>query len=235
MGNEVGSGGDAEEVERWIQQLIGGGGARAHAAAELGRLGVWTRGSVRTRGSIARSAVNRLPTPARIEAVISALGDADRATRCQVAQALGEWGGTEAAAALASLLRLEEDPDVRMYAVHALRTIGGPNAVEALRGIAETGDEAESGMALDGIEELLTGGSLQDTEPAAAPADTGSIRRGADVPLRGAVKTRRATRSVGSSSVEDLLAATLRQVQASRRASMYSRIRATEVLQSLKR
>ena len=105
MGKDTVTG--AREVRQWIDRLLGGPrDERAHAAAELGRLGVWTRSSVRTRGSIATPAANRLPDAAGIETVIAALSDADPEVRCQVARALAEWGGAESAAALAARLEI---------------------------------------------------------------------------------------------------------------------------------
>ena len=41
------------EVKQWVGRLLAGAGQnRQQAASELSRLGVWTRGSVRTRGTL---------------------------------------------------------------------------------------------------------------------------------------------------------------------------------------
>lgn len=245
VGNSGESGAEDREVQLWVQRLLDGTrDDRTHAATELGRLGVWTRGSVRTRGTLTRAAANRLPDPASVDMVIRALRDADRTIRCQVARALGEWGGAEAAMALAALLRSEDDPDVRLYAVHALRTIGGPQAVEALRQSAEAGGEAECDAALSAIEELATGGSLQDTEPPPTNQQraSGLSSQDSQTPqrVRGAVRTRGAVRMSGTSAAtgdpagEDPLTATLQRVRAREGTSAYLRIRAGEVLRRLK-
>ena len=136
---------------------------------------------------------------------------------------------------------------MRLYAIHALRTIGGPDAVEALRRVVETGDATECDAALSAIEELATGGSLQDTEPPALaaglsvgelpspPASTGARATGA-VRTRGAVKkTRGAAPPGGSPAIEDPLAVTLQRVRADERTSAYLRVRAGDVLRLFRR
>src|SRR5689334_20451639 len=141
------------EVKQWLHRLLtGAGGPRREAAAELSRLGVWTRGSVRTRGSLGRSAPNRLPEPDRLGEVVACLGDADGEVRRQVALALGEWGDEAAAAALCRLLQADADEEVQLYCVTALRMIGGPTAAEGLRRAAGRGTEAVRHAALTAIE-----------------------------------------------------------------------------------
>src|SRR5262245_54317951 len=87
-----------EEVRQWLDRLLNSTRQdRKQAASELGRIGVRTRGSIRPRGSLDQTAKNRLPEPEKIEAVAQCLGDQNKEVRAQVALALGEWGGEDAA------------------------------------------------------------------------------------------------------------------------------------------
>src|SRR5437016_2282826 len=100
----------SDQVRAWLSRLLQANGPeRSRAARELSRLGVWSRSGIRTRGSLASSAPNRLPEPAEMRVLLSALQDEDAEVRCQVALALGEWGGAEAAKALSELLRVDQD------------------------------------------------------------------------------------------------------------------------------
>ena len=127
------------EARRRVRQLLTTTGPqRQQIAAELRRLGVWTRGSVRTRGSLSIPAKNRLPEPDTLVGVVQALTDTDKELRCQVALALGEWGGEAAAVALQQVLQAETDAEVQLHCITALRTIGGATAAEGLPGPART-------------------------------------------------------------------------------------------------
>jgi HEAT repeat protein len=153
------------EIRRWVDRLIASAGNdRRRAAEELGRLGVATRGSVRTRGSLGEPARNRLPDPDKLAGLTEAMWDNDKDIRCQIVRALGEWGGSAAASTLARLAESEEDEDVRLYCVTALKTIGGPEAVRALCNIVDRGRETERDTAIAALEELATGGRLEDTQ-----------------------------------------------------------------------
>src|SRR5262249_44544922 len=122
-----------DQVREWLHRLLQARGPeRSQAARELSRLGVWSRTGIRTRGSLSTSARSRLPEPGELRVLLSALQDEDGEVRSQVALALGEWGGEEAAKALAELLRVEQDERVCLFGITALRTLGGPAALEGL-------------------------------------------------------------------------------------------------------
>src|SRR5205823_5060618 len=130
------------------------------AASELARLGVWSRGGARPRGSLTTTATERLPQPTRMQSIIQCLDDAAPRVRGRVALALGEWGGQEAAAAVARRLESETDEEATHYYIVALRLLGGPTATDALRRTAAQGNEATRDAALADIEELATGGHI---------------------------------------------------------------------------
>jgi hypothetical protein len=218
-----------EEVGRWVDRLLAAAGRqKQEAAAELSRLGVWARGSVRTRGSLTAAGANRLPAPDRLPAVVGCLEDADPETRCRVAVALGEWGDEAAAAALCQVLRADGNEEVQLACVAALQTVGGPAAAEGLRGAAERGTEAVRLAALAAIEELATGGRAEDTEGPELPPE-GEARAGGQVRTRGAVRTR------AGGDLTGRIAATLEGVRADATGPEYLRRRAEEVLGYLRR
>jgi hypothetical protein len=219
------------EVRQWLDTLRAGTASRRQAAAELSRLGVWARGSVRTRGSLGRAAQNRLPEPGRLDEILGCLADADHEVRARVAVALGEWGGPKAAEALARMLETETDDRVRLHAVTGLRLIGGPAATEALRRLVETGGEGIRVAALSAIEELITGGRRDDTE---APDPPSTVWRSAEQPGGPAIRTRGATRVQGPAPpADDQLADTLQRVRADTATSTHVRHHAAEVLRYL--
>ena len=122
-----------DQVQEWLQRLVQSTGQdRSRAARELSRLGIWSRTGIRTRGSLSSSAPSRLPKLDGLNVLVAALEDQDAEVRSQVALALGEWGGEEAGEALAELLRVEQDERVCLFAITALRTLGGPAALEGL-------------------------------------------------------------------------------------------------------
>ena len=217
------------EVQHWVNRLLTSTGQeKQQAAAQLSRLGVWTRGSIRTRGSLRAPAQNRLPEPEKLPDVVRCLQDTDKGVRCQVALALGEWGNEEAARVLSQLLQTETDEEVQLYCVTALRTIGGPLAAEGLRQAAENGTEAVRDAAITAIEELVTGGPVDDTEGAAVPQQhTPSVVR-----TRGAVRARGVVRTRGGKRQREVdnIAATLQRISADGTVSDYVRQRAAQVL-----
>lgn len=240
------------EAKEWLQRLIAAekGKDRLRAASELSRLGVWSRGSVRTRGSLHAAGENRLPEPEKLEKVLQYLGDRRKDVRCQVALALGEWGGESAASALGRMLDSDTSEEVRLYCITALRTIGGTIAAEALRRAAAAGSEAVRDAAIGAIEELATGGRVDDTESLstrqATPPSTGrtegteSTPPGGPVRVRGAVRTRGGVRTSGarsrktSPSVLAEITNTLERIRTEKTASEYLRCRAGEMLTYLK-
>jgi HEAT repeat protein len=230
-------------VGEWVSRLLAGTrDERLRAATELNRLGVGTRRSVRTRGSLVATAPSRLPAHGQVDAIAACLADADRAVRCQVALALGEWGGDEAVDALRRLWRSDDDEEVQLHAVTALRTIGGPAAAETLRQMALDGSDRVRDAAISAIEELATGGTTDDTEgavPAPVPAareEAAPVRVRGAVRTRGAIRTRGAVRSRGAVTPvrggpsTDTIASSLRQIRDDPDTPRSLRLRAGEVL-----
>jgi hypothetical protein len=148
------------------------------------------------------------------------------------------------------MLGSDSSEDVRLYCITALRTIGGPVAAEALRRAAADGSEAVREAAIGAIEELVTGGRVDDTESlplsrtGAVSADRSEDSEAATVGpirVRGAVRTRGAIRTRGGCSgkagprmLEDITQ-TLEQIRTEEGASEYLRYRAGEVLDYLKK
>ena len=138
---------------------------KTRVAAELSRLGVWSRGSSRPRGSLERSAQNRLPSSLAERSIIAALVAARVDVRCEVALALGEWGGEQSAEALSAMLRSDSEEEVQLHAIAALRLVGGPLATAALLEIAAHGSEDTRHSAIAAIGDLATGGPVDESEP----------------------------------------------------------------------
>lgn len=235
----------AAEASRCADQLLAATGeARRTAAGALSSLGISARGSIRTRGSIRKPASDRLPSRAKLQQVVDSLRDRDPRVRAKIALALAEWGGQDAASALAALLSSEPDQDVRLHYITALRIIGGADAVDALGRVLESGAESERDAALRAIEELLTGGAYDDTEPP-PPATTTAppvARTRGRAALPATIRTRggRPDSSLGgtghpaeASDPTDQIVTTLRHVRADAGTSEYLRLRAGDVLRSL--
>jgi hypothetical protein len=159
------------EVRAWVAQLLyEAGGDRLRAASELSRLGIAARGSVLTRGYLTAAADDRLQEPELQDMAELLATTSDKDLRCQIALALGEWGGPDAAAALRRLLQSEKDREVRLHYITALRTVGGPDALEGLREVIESDtDDVVRNAVISAIEELATGGRTQDTEATLRP------------------------------------------------------------------
>jgi len=217
---------------------------RREAASQLSALGVRTRGSIRTRGRPRVAAEPRLPDAGMLRQIADSLQDRDPSVRARVALALGEWGGDDAAGALGALLATERDETVRLHIITALRTIGGGHALDALAEALRAGrSEAERDAALKAIEELITGGQVDDTEPAPglAPAAPPTVRtrgpaRIEPIRTRGREPRRQPAAPSPSADARDPLrqiASTLRGVSDDARVSEYLRLRADEVLRSL--
>jgi HEAT repeat protein len=164
--------------------------------------------------------------------VVQCLEDSDAGVRCQVAIALGEWGGEAAARALRQILQRDRDEDVQLSCITALRTIGGSMAAEGLRWAAERGTDAVREAALGAIEELATGGAVEDSEGPPLPSPAGPRRRGA-VRTRGAVRVRGSARKPRGGDVVDSVVATLHRIRAEETTSDYLRQRAADVLDYL--
>jgi HEAT repeat protein len=155
------------DVTACIDRLLSGdASARAKAASELARLGIWARGSLLPRGTLTAAGANELPAPERAESLTRLLSDPDTNVRKEVARALGEWGGEESSRSISERLKTELSEEVRRSCIKALGTIGGPHSVEGLLESLKTGSEALVEDAVEAVEELVTGGRVDDTEPA---------------------------------------------------------------------
>jgi hypothetical protein len=229
---------DTDEVKQWVDRLIRAtGDERSHAASELSRLGVWTRGSVRTRGSLASAAQSRLPRAEDLPGILAALQDRSPEVRAQVALALGEWGGPESAPALSDLLATETDDLVRLHCITALRTIGGPAALEGLHAALSSSSNPVRDAALGAIEELATGGRVEDSErpshePASQAPAASPVRTRGGVRVRGGIGT--AGKTPGAAAVPGgKIVATLMTMRSNPAEPEYLRSRARELLELL--
>jgi HEAT repeat protein len=127
-----------QEIEKLIN-LLKTETNRSHAAAQLGRIGVRTRGArSMTRGSLQQSAEPRIQgmdlTPA-----YEAMRDQRPSVRREVAFALGEWADESSVGILIALAagdRSDPDPEVRGEVADALGKIGGAIAVSTLQSLA---------------------------------------------------------------------------------------------------
>ena len=130
---------------------------RRNASADLSRLGVTTRRTIRPRGTITRSAQSRLTNRATLEIINDvAIEDPDPEVRLGAISAAGEWGGEESAQAVSKALRMSHtDEELRLAAVTALGTIGGPKSVGALLyGVKSDGSERVKLASLTALGEL---------------------------------------------------------------------------------
>jgi hypothetical protein len=152
--------------------------------------------------------------------------------RCQVALALGEWGGEEASTALSTLLESEVDEDVQLYCITALRLLGGPTAAEGLRQAVERGPEPVRDAALGAIAELVTGGSADDTEGPPLPLRPTVLSPETKGPVqeRGTVRTRGGGQGPRGTYHIDRLRETLHRIRTDESASASVRHKAQDLL-----
>jgi hypothetical protein len=134
------------------------------AASTLGKLGVWSRGSVRPRGTLEVPAENRFPEPQVLQSLIDHLPNGSSTLQQKIIAALGEWAGRDALNPISEILRASKDEQTRLYCVTALGCIGGPGAVAELREATVTGTELVRIAAVTAIEGLRTGGATEDLE-----------------------------------------------------------------------
>jgi HEAT repeats len=216
-----------DQVKHWVEQLLTSAGAqKQQAASELTHIGVQTRGSVRTRGSLTTAAKSSLPQPDKLKDIVRSLDDADKQVRCQVTLALGEWGDERAAAALRRMLESDADETVQLYCVTALRTIGGMTATAGLGWAAEHGTPTVRDAAIQAIEDLLTGGPVDDTEGPSLP----QRRSAAGNRSERSVRTRGTLRTRGGAQIVTGIVDTLQHIQADNAAPAYLRRKADRVL-----
>jgi hypothetical protein len=121
------------------------------------------------------------------------------------------------------MLQTDADEEVQLYCITAFRTIGGVTAAEGLRWAIEHGTDAVRDAAMGAIEELVTGGSPEDTEGPPVPQRTAS----AGLRTRGAVRTRGPQTSA---DVMGSLVTTLQRLRAEDTTSDSLRYKAADVL-----
>jgi HEAT repeat protein len=176
---------DQKEVQHWVELLRSQASEdRLKAAAQLGRLGIRTRGAVRTRGSLSSPAQARTGTE-NLKVALQALSDAHPSVRREVAFAAGEWANEAAVSVLQELTLEDEDAQVRIAAAEALAKIGGPLAVAALQVVAQKdAHEDVRAAAIIGLGSLALASGPQTKAPAVRRT-RGAVRtRGAAAPLR---------------------------------------------------
>ena len=206
------------EILDLFERLLSGGtdDERLLAATALARLGVRIRGNLSPRGSLTDSARGRreLEEADRIRLLLERAETPQ--LRCQIAIALGEWGGEGAARALAGILHDDENTQVRFYCVSALRTIGGQIALNALCETAESASPEVRDAAIAAVRDLATGGRIDDTD-----SDM-RMRMPSPVRVRGA--------SPGAGAVQSL-----ERIRADKSLPLHVRLNAGETLRDLQR
>jgi hypothetical protein len=154
------------EVREWVDWLVSEDASdeeRQYAADTLVRLGTRLPDGIRPRGNIS-SAAQGQPQLANAEHIEYLLKRAPTELSGQIALALGEWGGEEAAAALARVLEVNIGSPVALYYISALRTISGPVAMRGLCSAAERGPMNVRAAAISAIREIVNGGTMDDTD-----------------------------------------------------------------------
>jgi HEAT repeat protein len=126
----------SSDLKKWIELLRSRVAIeRLEGANELASFAVRTRGplnSARTRGTLSRAAVSRLPQDVPLVNEIAAFNDESVEVRRAVAFALGELADRDAVKVLERIGATDRDPVVRGEAADALGKIGGREAVKAL-------------------------------------------------------------------------------------------------------
>src|SRR5205823_766628 len=84
--------------------------------------------------------------------------------RRELVSVLGEWGDGSAVLPIRKVLETSPDPVTQRACVNALMTLGGPEAIKALRWAERQGGEAFGRAATWAREELETGGTLDYSE-----------------------------------------------------------------------
>ena len=112
--------------------------------------------------SAALFAAGRNLAPEWLEMLMDELSSDNPEHRYEATVACGEF---EDQRAVPRLIRLTEDPDpeIRLAAIASLGKIGGPDARNHLRDMAESSDEAVAGMAEQALRDLVTEDQVMDT------------------------------------------------------------------------
>ena len=137
-------------------------------AMDLARRGIQARGSVAPRGTATTPAEEQLAIPSHL---VREVGNDDPKLRGALAFAIGEWGGVDAAAALAEVLATERDDTVGAFLVRALGTIGGATAAAALADAARSGSDSVRRHALATLETLTAQRRVDYTQPVKSGSD----------------------------------------------------------------
>ena len=131
-------------------------------------------------------------------------------------------------------LSLEKSKDLRRGGIHLKRDIIDFNRLRLLGFVASAKDTVRD-AAIGAIEELLTGGAVDDTEGPLPPAQAIPLedRAGLRVEGQGAIRTRGGMRERRGKADMDSIAATLRHIQTDPMASAHLSQKAYEVLEYL--
>jgi hypothetical protein len=180
------------EVKKLIERLQGQPSLSeaTETLENLHRFGVWSRGSLRPRGTLAVPAAPRLPV--RDLQLVRTFVQKGLGESCQKALlAIAQWGGGESVFEPISLLSephldKDVDADTPSYCVSALRYIGGPLSVRAILDVLEgdNGDASLQEAAIRAVTDLATGGPLSDIDPA-DPQYVAASAKGLDPRLAG--------------------------------------------------
>jgi hypothetical protein len=165
---------DKREVAESLRNLRGAAPAR-EILERLNRLGIWSRGSIEPRGTLAKAAQNRLPDADQTESILTFLQSGEPEIRQQAARALGQWGGRECIEGLRdALLSADTDSVTRQYCISGLRNIGGADATAAIIAVMKWHDSEVQDAALSAIEDLKRADSKQSL-PERLNAELGKI------------------------------------------------------------
>lgn len=230
---------ESARIDQCIESAVSGQlQQRREAAAELSRMGIWKRQTIRPRGTLSVPAKSRLPKQGALRRLLRAfIGETEIEVRCQLALAVAEWGDETAAVMVRDLLasafggKNDLSETTQLYFIATLRTIGGLVAVEALSQCLEKGVSIVKDAAVLALEELATGGRIEDIE---SPLAT---RRGAlDQTETHTLKRTSAVLGTGAKEVNihNHMIGALQRVHSEAENPAYTRRRAAELMTFLK-
>jgi len=166
------------EAEELIEKLRGQPSVTevARILEQVHRLGVWSRGSILTRGSLSVPAPPRL-TIEKLKLVRTFVQKGLGESCHKALLVVGQWAGEESLDEPIALLGdphmdKEMDGETPSYCLSVLRYIGGPKAVAAIVNVlnGSTGDDSLRLAAIRAIRDLASGGSVSDIDTIANPA-----------------------------------------------------------------